>query len=142
MSSTRRTALIFGVLFLATFVFSIGGVILYDAVVNPADFIAGTGGDTRVRFSSTSGRARSRPGGRERWSARSFGTVCHGVGRQLSRSAARKRVSGGELRRQFEQGGIVVRSASSRGLAEEAPFAYKDVERVVRVVERAGLVAP
>jgi hypothetical protein len=50
MNSTRRTALIFGVLFLATFVFSIGGVILYDPVLNPADFIAGTGGDTRVRL--------------------------------------------------------------------------------------------
>ena len=50
MSSTRRTALIFGVLFLATFVFSIGGVILYDPVLHPADFIAGTGGDTRVRL--------------------------------------------------------------------------------------------
>jgi hypothetical protein len=50
MSSTRRTALVFGVLFLATFVFSIGGVILYNPVLHPADFIAGTGGDTRVRF--------------------------------------------------------------------------------------------
>ena len=50
MSSTRRTALIFGVLFLATFVFSIGGVVLYDPVLHPADFIAGTGGDTRVRL--------------------------------------------------------------------------------------------
>jgi tRNA-splicing ligase RtcB len=69
---------------------------------------------------------------------RSFGTVCHGVGRQPSRSAARKRISGGELRRQLEQRGIVVRSASSRGLAEEAPFAFKDVERVVRVVGAPG----
>jgi Domain of unknown function (DUF4386) len=50
MSSTRRTALTFGVLFLATFVFSIGGVILYNPVLHPADFIAGTGGDTRVRL--------------------------------------------------------------------------------------------
>ncbi len=50
MSSTRRTALIFGVLFLATFVFSIGGVILYNPVLHPADFMAGTGGDTRVRL--------------------------------------------------------------------------------------------
>lgn len=50
MSSTRRTALIFGVLFLATFVFSIGGLILYNPVLHPADFMAGTGGDTRVRL--------------------------------------------------------------------------------------------
>jgi tRNA-splicing ligase RtcB len=48
-------------------------------------------------------------------------------------------VSGAELRRELEQRGIVVRCSSNRGLAEEAPFAYKDVERVVAVVERAGL---
>jgi tRNA-splicing ligase RtcB (3'-phosphate/5'-hydroxy nucleic acid ligase) len=72
---------------------------------------------------------------------RSFGTVCHGAGRALSRTAARKRVSGAELRRELEAAGIVVRSASNKGLAEEAPFAYKDVERVVAVVERAGLAA-
>jgi tRNA-splicing ligase RtcB (3'-phosphate/5'-hydroxy nucleic acid ligase) len=70
---------------------------------------------------------------------RSFGTVCHGAGRALSRTRARKQVEGADLRRQLEQAGITVRSASNRGLAEEAPFAYKDVERVVEVVERAGL---
>jgi tRNA-splicing ligase RtcB len=70
---------------------------------------------------------------------RSFGTVCHGAGRQLSRTAARKRIGGAELRRQLEAAGITVRCASSKGLAEEAPFAYKPVERVVEVVERAGL---
>jgi tRNA-splicing ligase RtcB len=70
---------------------------------------------------------------------RSFGTTCHGAGRRLSRTAAKKEIHGAELRRQLEQQGIVVRSASNKGLAEEAPFAYKDVERVVAVVERAGL---
>jgi tRNA-splicing ligase RtcB len=70
---------------------------------------------------------------------RSFGTTCHGAGRALSRTAARKRIEGAELRRQLEAEGIAVRSASNRGLAEEAPFAYKDVERVVEVVDRAGL---
>jgi tRNA-splicing ligase RtcB (3'-phosphate/5'-hydroxy nucleic acid ligase) len=70
---------------------------------------------------------------------RSFGTVCHGAGRQLSRTAARKRVQGAELRRELEARGITVRCGSNRGLAEEAPFAYKDVDNVVRVVERAGL---
>jgi tRNA-splicing ligase RtcB len=45
------------------------------------------------------------------------------------------------VRRQLEGKGIVVRSPSARGLAEEAPFAYKDVDRVVSVVERAGLAA-
>ena len=70
---------------------------------------------------------------------RSFGSTCHGAGRTLSRTAARKQVGGAELRRRLEGQGIAVRSASDRGLAEEAPFAYKDVERVVEVVERAGL---
>jgi hypothetical protein len=50
MSSSRRTALIFGVLFLATFVFSIGGLVLYNPVLHPTHFMAGTGGDTRVRL--------------------------------------------------------------------------------------------
>lgn len=72
---------------------------------------------------------------------RSFGTTCHGAGRRLSRTAVRKQVEGGELRRHLEAKGITVRSASARGLAEEAPEAYKDVERVVEVVEHASLAA-
>ncbi len=70
---------------------------------------------------------------------RSFGTTCHGAGRAMSRTAARKRIGGTELRRQLEAQGIVVRCPSNKGLAEEAPFAYKDVEHVVEIVERAGL---
>jgi tRNA-splicing ligase RtcB (3'-phosphate/5'-hydroxy nucleic acid ligase) len=70
---------------------------------------------------------------------RSFGSTCHGAGRSLSRTAAKKRIHGAELRRELEARGIVVRCPSNVGLAEEAPFAYKDVERVVSVVERAGL---
>src|SRR6266511_1607214 len=70
---------------------------------------------------------------------RSFGSTCHGAGRTLSRTGARKQIRGADLRRQLEAQGIVVRSASNKGLAEEAPFAYKQVERVVEVVERAGL---
>jgi tRNA-splicing ligase RtcB (3'-phosphate/5'-hydroxy nucleic acid ligase) len=78
-----------------------------------------------------------RPGAMER----SFGTTCHGAGRRMSRTGARGQITGAELRRQLEAQGIVVRCPSNRGLAEEAPFAYKDVERVVAVVERAGLAA-
>jgi tRNA-splicing ligase RtcB len=69
----------------------------------------------------------------------SFGTTCHGAGRRMSRTGARKEITGAKLRQQLEASGIVVRSASNRGLAEEAPFAYKDVEQVVEVVQRAGL---
>jgi tRNA-splicing ligase RtcB len=78
-----------------------------------------------------------RPGSMER----SFGTTCHGAGRLMSRTRARKQIGGKELRRQLEEHGITVRCASNRGLSEEAPFAYKDVEAVVDVVERAGLAA-
>jgi tRNA-splicing ligase RtcB len=72
---------------------------------------------------------------------RSFGTTCHGAGRRLSRTAVRKLVDPQSLRRRLEGEGIAVRAASGRGLAEEAPEAYKDVDRVVEVVERAGLAA-
>jgi tRNA-splicing ligase RtcB (3'-phosphate/5'-hydroxy nucleic acid ligase) len=78
-----------------------------------------------------------RPGAMER----SFGTTCHGAGRRMSRTAVRKAVDGVALRRQLEARGIVVRAPSARGLAEEAPAAYKDVDRVVEIVERAGLAA-
>jgi tRNA-splicing ligase RtcB len=70
---------------------------------------------------------------------RSFGTTCHGAGRAMSRTRATKQIRGSELRQQLELQGIVVRCPSNKGLAEEAPFAYKDVERVVEVVEHAGL---
>jgi len=79
--------------------------------------------------------------GRERSLEVSFGTTCHGAGRRLSRTAVRKQVEGGALRQRREQQGIAVRALSSRGLAEEAPEAYKDVERVVEVVQAAGLAA-
>ena len=78
-----------------------------------------------------------RPGAMER----SFGTTCHGAGRRMSRTAVRKAVDGVALRRQLEARGIVVRALSARGLAEEAPAAYKDVDHVVEIVERAGLAA-
>jgi tRNA-splicing ligase RtcB len=70
---------------------------------------------------------------------RSFGTTCHGAGRRMSRTGARRQITGAELRRELEAAGIVVRCPSNKGLAEEAPFAYKDVEKVVDVVARAGL---
>jgi tRNA-splicing ligase RtcB len=79
--------------------------------------------------------------GRPAAMAHTFGTVCHGAGRRMSRTGARRLVTGAELRRRLQAQGIVVRCPSNRGLAEEAPFAYKDVERVVAVVERAGLAA-
>ncbi|HEY7075735.1 MAG TPA: RtcB family protein [Solirubrobacteraceae bacterium] len=79
--------------------------------------------------------------GRDGAMERSFGTVCHGAGRRMSRTGARKRIQGADLRRELEAAGITVRCPSNKGLAEEAPFAYKAVEQVVGVVERAGLAA-
>ncbi len=71
--------------------------------------------------------------------ARSFGSACHGAGRALSRGQAKRRVDGARLRRELEGRGIVVRCPSDTGLAEEAPIAYKDADRVVRALEAAGL---
>ena len=70
---------------------------------------------------------------------RSWGSACHGAGRRLSRSAAKKQVEGSALRKELEAQGIVVRGGSATGLAEEAPVAYKDVDAVASVVEAAGL---
>jgi len=68
-----------------------------------------------------------------------FGTCCHGAGRVMSRSAAKKKIDGGTLRRELEERGIHVRAGSMSGLAEEAPDAYKDIDAVVEVVDGAGL---
>lgn len=68
-----------------------------------------------------------------------FGSSCHGAGRRLSRSQAKKKVRGSQLRQELQKQGIIIRSDSDQGLAEEAPFAYKDVDNVVNVVQDAGL---
>lgn len=68
-----------------------------------------------------------------------FGSTCHGAGRQMSRHAAKRQVNADELRRELRQRGIVVQAGSVRGLVEEAPVAYKDVDTVVRVVHTAGI---
>ena len=68
----------------------------------------------------------------------SFGSTCHGAGRAMSRTAAKKVKSGHEVRKDLERQGIVVHGSSGE-LAEEAPHAYKDVDQVVQVVHDAGL---
>jgi len=72
---------------------------------------------------------------------KTFGSCCHGAGRLLSRSQAKKRIRGADLREELEAGGIHVRAGSLVGLAEEAPLAYKDVDQVVSVVHEAGIAA-
>jgi tRNA-splicing ligase RtcB len=71
--------------------------------------------------------------------AHTFGSTCHGAGRTLSRARAKKMVRGAELRESLAAAGIQVRAGSLSGLAEEAPQAYKDVDRVVEVVHGAGI---
>ncbi len=68
-----------------------------------------------------------------------FGSTCHGAGRLLSRTRSRKMVRGERLRQDLEERGIVVRAGSMADFAEEAPLAYKDVSRVVEVVQAAGI---
>ena len=69
----------------------------------------------------------------------SFGSVCHGAGRTMSRHAARKGVRDADVARELAARGILVMAASRGGLAEEASEAYKDVAEVVEICHRAGL---
>jgi tRNA-splicing ligase RtcB len=66
-------------------------------------------------------------------------TVCHGSGRTMSRHEAMRRVSGQEVVKNLESKGIIIKCYSMRGIAEEAPIAYKNVDEVVEVVDNAGL---
>ena len=69
----------------------------------------------------------------------SFHSTCHGAGRAMSRTQAKKMMSGEDLKRQLEQEGIVLATSQSKLLSEEAPYAYKDVSEVVQTCEGAGL---
>ncbi len=68
-----------------------------------------------------------------------FGSACHGAGRSMSRHQASRKWQGREVVRELAARGILIRSPSSRGVAEEAPGAYKDVSEVVEAAERAKL---
>ncbi|MBU4450729.1 MAG: RtcB family protein, partial [Actinobacteria bacterium] len=70
----------------------------------------------------------------------SFGSTCHGAGRLMSRTRAKKEIDAGKLKKDlFEKKGIIILAASMSGLAEEAPQAYKDVSKVVEVAHNAGI---
>jgi tRNA-splicing ligase RtcB (3'-phosphate/5'-hydroxy nucleic acid ligase) len=68
-----------------------------------------------------------------------FGSACHGAGRAMSRHEAMRRWHGREIVDELAGRGILIRSPSWRGVAEEAPGAYKDVSAVVDAADRAGL---
>jgi tRNA-splicing ligase RtcB len=68
-----------------------------------------------------------------------FGTTCHGAGRVMSRTAAKKSAHAQNARQRLEERGILVRAETRDGISEEIPEAYKDVDTVVDVVHNAGL---
>jgi tRNA-splicing ligase RtcB len=68
-----------------------------------------------------------------------FASSCHGAGRMMSRTAAKKGRDINQVKAQLASQGIVVKSASKDGILEEVPEAYKDVNEVARVVEEAGI---
>ncbi len=72
-------------------------------------------------------------------SKEAFYSVCHGAGRTMSRRQAIKTISGKKVIEILKRKGIIVKCYSLRGIAEEAPLAYKNIDEVVEVVEKAGL---
>jgi tRNA-splicing ligase RtcB len=70
---------------------------------------------------------------------KAFASACHGAGRAMSRHAALKQWSGRKIQDDLAAQGVLIRSPSTRGIAEEAPGAYKDVGAVVLAAEHAGL---
>lgn len=69
----------------------------------------------------------------------SYASACHGAGRSMSRRQAHKTWRGRQVIDELAERGIIIRSPSSRGVAEEAPGAYKDVNAVVQAAHQAGL---
>ncbi len=68
-----------------------------------------------------------------------FGSTCHGSGRTMSRTQARRQFRGDKLQKELEKRGIYIKTGSFSGLAEEAGGAYKDVDQVIESVSRAGI---
>jgi tRNA-splicing ligase RtcB len=77
--------------------------------------------------------------GTERGMSEAFASACHGAGREMSRNEAKRHWHGREVVDELASRGILIRSASMRGVAEEAPGAYKDVSAVVEAAHRAHL---
>jgi tRNA-splicing ligase RtcB len=77
--------------------------------------------------------------GTERAMTETFGSCCHGAGRVMSRTQAVREASGRSIEQELERQGIIVMGRGRKGVAEEQPNAYKDVNDVVRVVHHAGI---
>jgi len=92
-----------------------------------------------VLIGGTMGTASYILAGTETGMSLAFGSCCHGAGRAMSRRQAKTQWQGKELVKSLAHKGIIIRGASYRGIAEEAPGAYKDVTWVVDATEKAGL---
>ena len=73
---------------------------------------------------------------------RAFSSSCHGAGRVLSRSQAKKQIDGKALKRELESRGIRIHANTPNIMSEEAPDAYKDVDEVIELTNKAGLARP
>jgi tRNA-splicing ligase RtcB len=92
-----------------------------------------------VLIGGTMGTASYILAGTEQSMGLAYGSACHGAGRNMSRRQAVRQWHGGQVIQQLADRGIIIRSPSKRGVAEEAPGAYKDVSAVVTSAENAGL---
>jgi tRNA-splicing ligase RtcB len=99
----------------------------YKAVGQPVIVPGSMGTSSWVLVGTTEGRGKA------------FWSTCHGAGRAMSRTQAKKRMGGNQVRRDLEDQGILVNATHPGLLAEEAPYAYKDVTSVVDTCEGAGL---
>jgi tRNA-splicing ligase RtcB len=94
-----------------------------------------------VLIGGTMGTASYILAGTAKGMALAFGSACHGAGRSMSRHQALRQWRGKEVIDHLAARGVIVRSRSMRGVAEEAPGAYKDVTEVVEAADQAGLAA-
>ena len=92
-----------------------------------------------VLIGGTMGTASYILAGTKEGMSHAYGSACHGAGRSMSRRKATRQWKGGEIQYELASRGILIRSPSMRGLAEEAPGAYKDVSAVVKAADQAGL---
>jgi len=94
-----------------------------------------------VLIGGTMGTASYVLSGTERGMGLAFGSACHGAGRSMSRHQALRQWQGKEIVQRLSSQGVLIRSRSMRGVAEEAPGAYKDVTQVVEAAHNAGLAS-
>ena len=80
--------------------------------------------------------------GPESGTNRAFGSSCHGAGRAMSRSEAREKIDGMAVKRELAEKGVAIYETHGKYLSEEAPRAYKNVDDVIRLTEKAGLARP